>query len=79
MTRGTSVQRSVDKKGLLLEVELLREAHLGQHIQIVVQSGEIRLLPAGEEENWREILDDLAGCLGTERVEDYDWFLSDIK
>jgi hypothetical protein len=64
----------VGKEGLLLEVELLREAHLGQHVKVVVQSGEIHLLPA-EEEDWQKILDDLAGCLGTERVADYDFDL----
>jgi prevent-host-death family protein len=69
------VRRAVGEKGLLLEEDLLREAHLGQNVQVVVQRGEIRLLPVEEREDWRKALDDLAGCLGTECIEDYDFDL----
>jgi len=61
------------RKGLLLEEPLLRKAYLGQHMQIVVLDNEIRILPA--EENWEEVLDELAGCLGEEPVQDYDFKL----
>ncbi len=59
--------------GLLLEEPLLRKARLGQHVRIVVREGEIRVLP--DEEDWKEILDDLAGCLGEEPARNYDFKL----
>lgn len=75
MARGMDVRRTVGEKGLLLEADLFREARLGQNVQVVVQRREIRLLPAEEGEDWQKILDDLVGCLGTERVEHYDFDL----
>lgn len=75
MTRGTGVQRAVGERGLLLEMELLQKARLGQNVQIVVQRGEIRLLPVEENEDWQKALDDLSGCLGAERVGGYDFDL----
>jgi hypothetical protein len=75
MARKVRTKRTVGKRGLLLETEILQEARLGQNVQVVVQKGEIRLLPGEEREDWQDALDDLAGCLGTERVEDYDFEL----
>ncbi len=65
--------RVAAEEGLLLEESLLQKAHLGQQVQVVVQNGEIRLLPV--EENWIEFLDDLAGCLGEEPAQNYDFKL----
>lgn len=60
-------------EGLLLEEPLLRKARLGRRLRIVVQEGEIRIVPA--EEDWEQVLDELAGCLGEERARDYDFRL----
>lgn len=65
--------RVAAEEGLLLEESLLQKAHLGQQVRIVIQKGEIRLLPV--EENWIEFLDDLAGCLGEEPARNYDFKL----
>ena len=65
--------RVATEEGLLLEESLLQKAHLGRQVQIVIQKGEIRLLPV--EENWIEFLDNLAGCLGEEPAQNYDFKL----
>ena len=62
--------RVAAEEGLLLEESLLQKAHLGRQVRIVVQKGEIRLLPV--EEDWIELLNDLAGCLGEEPAQNYD-------
>jgi hypothetical protein len=59
------------KKGLLIEEPLLRKAHLDQRVRVVVLESEIRILPA--EEDWEQVLNELAGCLGEEPVQDYDF------
>ena len=59
--------------GLLLEEPLLQKAHLGRDVQIIVKKGEIRILPA--EEDWEKVLDELAGCLGEEPAQNYDFKL----
>jgi hypothetical protein len=59
--------------GLLLEESLLQKAHLGRRVRIVVQEGEIRILSV--EEDWEKVLDELAGCLGEEPVQNYDFKL----
>ena len=61
----------ITEEGLLLEEPLLREARLGRHVWVVVREGEIRILPA--EEDWGRVLDELAGCLGEEPVQNYDF------
>jgi len=63
----------ITEEGLLLEEPLLREACLGRHVWDVVREGEIRILPA--EEDWGKVLDELAGCLGEEPVQNYDFHL----
>ena len=75
MTKKVKVKRTVGEHGVWLETEILREANLGTRVQIVVQQGEIRLLPVDEQDDWQQTLDDLAGCLGMERAEDYDFDL----
>ena len=65
--------RVAAEEGLLLEESLLQKAHLGRQVRIVVQKGEIRLLPV--EEDWIELLNDLAGCLGEELAQNYDFKL----
>ena len=63
----------IAEEGLLLEEPLLRKAHLGPYVRIVVQKGGIRILPA--EEDWEQVLDELAGCLGEEPAQNYDFKL----
>ncbi|MBO9369506.1 MAG: hypothetical protein J7575_00215 [Chloroflexi bacterium] len=63
----------ITEEGLWLEAPLLREARLGRHVWVIVREGEIRILPA--EEDWGKVLDDLAGCLGEEPVQNYDFNL----
>jgi len=63
----------IAEQGLLLEEPLLRKARLGRRVRIVVQEGEIRILPA--EEDWEKVLDELAGCLGEEAAQNYDFKL----
>jgi len=67
--------RKTDDGGLLVDEDLLRDARLGPQVRIVVQEGEIRLLPDEEERDWAEALDELAGCLGQEPAEAYDFDL----
>ncbi|MEA3345781.1 MAG: hypothetical protein U9Q78_05995 [Chloroflexota bacterium] len=59
------------EEGLLLEEPLLRKARLGRRVRIVVREGEISILPA--EEDWEKVLDELAGCLGEEPAQNYDF------
>ena len=63
----------IAEEGLLLEEPLLRKAHLGRHVRIVIQKGGIRILPA--EGDWEKVLDELASCLGEELAQDYDFKL----
>ena len=71
---ATRVQElQVAEEGVLLGKDILQEARLGQHVRVVVHEGEIRLLPA--EEAWNKTLDELAGCLGEESAEEYDFKL----
>jgi hypothetical protein len=75
MTKRAEAKRTVGEHGVWLETEILREANLGTRVQIVDRQGEIRLLPADEPDDWQQTLDDLVGCLGEERAEDYDFDL----
>lgn len=75
MDTKTTLTRKTDDAGLLLETDLLRDARLGPQVRIVVHKGEIRLLPDEEERDWSEAMDELAGCLGQEPVEAYDFDL----
>lgn len=75
MSRQMRITRRTDEKGLVLESDLLQDARLGRRIRVIVQEGEIRLLPEREEDDWQDTLDELAGCLGHEPVEAYDFDL----
>jgi hypothetical protein len=59
---------------LIVEREALREAGLKGRLQLVVQKGEIRIM-ANETFDPIEVLEELAGCLGQEPIEDYDFQL----
>jgi len=75
MRDKVTVTRETDERGLFLESDLLRDARLGPNVRVIVQEGEIRLLPDEEESGWLDTLDELAGCLGQEPVEEYDFEL----
>lgn len=75
MHKKITVTRETDERGLRLESELLRDARLGPNVRVIVQDGEIRLLPEEEGANWLDTLEELAGCLGEEPVEEYDFDL----
>jgi len=59
---------------LIVERDALREAGLKGRLQLVVQKGEIRIL-ASEAFGPEKALEELAGCLGQESAEDYDFYL----
>ena len=62
---------------LTIDQEVLQEADLVGPLQLLVQKGEIRIVRdvALEEEDALDLLDELAGCLGQESAEDYDFNL----
>jgi hypothetical protein len=59
---------------LVVKHETLHEAGLIGRLRLVVQKGEIRILPETES-NTEKVLDELAGCLGRENAGDYDYSL----
>jgi hypothetical protein len=61
-------------KDLIVERDTLREAGLQGRLRLVVQKGEIRILDS-EAFDPEKTLEELAGCLGQESAEDYDFNL----
>jgi len=61
-------------RSLMVNTDLLNQAGLRGKLRVVVQPGEIRILPAVEP-SAQEVLDRLAGCLGGESSTDYDFGL----
>jgi hypothetical protein len=59
---------------LIVEQKTLNEAGLGEHLRLVVQEGEIRIL-SGAMPDPEKALDELAGCLGEEPATEYDFQL----
>ncbi len=59
---------------LVVKQEILGTAGLGRYLQLIIQQGEIRILPevASDPE---KVLAELAGCLGQEPVTEYDFNL----
>ncbi len=66
-------EQEVLAEGLCIESRLLEKAHLGQHVQIVITEGEIRILPVAEDAP--SLLSRLEGCLGKESAQDYNFKL----
>jgi hypothetical protein len=61
---------------LIIEQAALKAAGLGQRVRLIIKEGEIRILPeAPTVPNPEQVLEDLAGCLGQELVENYDFSL----
>ena len=59
---------------LVVPRELLNEAALGRRVRIIVRKGEIYIRPEKPADP-RRLLDELAGCLGEEPFEAYDFDL----
>jgi hypothetical protein len=64
-------EQEVLAEGLCIESHLLEKARLGQHVQIVITEGEIRILPVVEDVP--ALLNRLEGCLGKEPAQDYNF------
>ena len=65
------------QEDLVIDQETLRQAHLGEHLQLLVHRGEIRIVsqPVLTPEQALEEGDDLAGCMGQESAAEYDFEL----
>jgi hypothetical protein len=57
---------------LVVDQKTLNEAGLTGRLRLVVQPGEIRILPEATPDP-KKILDELAGCLGQEPATEYDF------
>ena len=63
-----------EEEGLALDREILTEAGLTGRLRLIVREGEIRILPLGAQDP-DEVLQELAGILGHEPAEAYDFHL----
>jgi len=64
------------ESNLVIDKESLKAAGLGQRLQLVIKKGEIRILPESSTVlDPAQILDELAGRLGQESAENYDFSL----
>ncbi len=61
-----------NEQDLLLDHELLKKAGLHGRVRLIVQPGEIRILPETPVDP-EDVLDKLAGCLGQEPATEYDF------
>ena len=62
------------EKDLVIGRDILDEANLGKHLSIIIQEGEIHIVPKpllGAQKT----LEELAGCLGQEPATAYDFHL----
>lgn len=59
---------------LVVDQEILGAAGLGKRLRLIIQKGEIRILPESTSDP-EEALEDLAGCLGRESAMEYDFHL----
>ncbi|NCP16288.1 hypothetical protein GW866_04505 [bacterium] len=64
----------VPKGDLVVGRQTLREAGLTGRLRLIVQKGEIRVVPESVLEP-KKILENLAGCLGRESATEYDFQL----
>lgn len=64
----------VTEGNLVVDQETLDAAGLGRHLRLIIQKGEIRILPEVSIVP-EELLDELAGCLGQESATEYDFLL----
>ena len=64
----------IPKGDLIVEREMLREAGLTGRLRLIVQQGEIRVLPELTLDPAKK-LEELAGCLGRASATEYDFQL----
>jgi hypothetical protein len=62
------------EKDLVIGREILDEANLGKRLWLVIQEGEIHILPRPIADA-QKTLEELAGCLGQEPATAYDFHL----
>jgi hypothetical protein len=58
----------------LVEREILDEANLGKRLCLIIEEGEIHILPTPSFDG-QKALEELAGCLGQEPATTYDFHL----
>jgi hypothetical protein len=64
----------VAEGNLVVDQETLDAAGLGRHLRLIIQKGEIRILPEASVPP-EELFDELAGCLGQESATEYNFHL----
>ena len=64
----------IAEKDLVIGREILNEANLGKHLWLIIQEGEIHILPKPPFDVEKN-LEELAGCLGQEQATAYDFHL----
>ena len=64
----------IAEKDLVIRREILDEANLGKRIRLIIQEGEIHILPKPPFDAQRT-LEEPAGCLGHEPATAYDFHL----
>lgn len=68
------IEVMVEEGNLVVDEETLNAAGLGRHLRLIIQPGEIRILPEAALDP-EKVLADLAGCLGQESATEYDFHL----
>jgi hypothetical protein len=62
------------EKDLVIGRDILDEANLGKHLSLIIQEGEIHIVPKSVVDP-QKALEELAGCLGREPATAYDFHL----
>lgn len=60
------------EKDLVIGRDILDEANLGKHLSLIIQEGEIHIVPKPLIDA-QQALEELAGCLGQEPATAYDF------
>jgi len=60
------------EKDLVIGRDILDEANLGKHLSLIIQEGEIHIVPKPLLDA-QQALEELAGCLGREPATAYDF------
>jgi len=62
----------IAEKDLVIGRDILDEANLGKHLSLIIQEGEIHIVPKPVFDA-QQALEELAGCLGQEPATAYDF------
>ncbi len=60
---------------IIISEAILKKAGLNGYLQILIGDGEIRILSKKQDDDPEKILEELAGCMGDEPAEHYDFNL----